>query len=196
MGFEIHQVEDTVWYAPDVEDNREKHDVEQFAVQLTPMSAADMRRAEESKVGKVTRAKFNWARRYNALRADVLRKCIRSVRNCTFVTTKDGRQVRTAVTTGEALLAIAGEDLLEELLGALKDQSRLADGLVGKSNSPSASPTRATPRGNGDAAGAAGESDRKSPSDDGARSATATERPTPTSASTSPPISSAAPGLS
>lgn len=196
MGFEIHQVEDTVWYAPDVEDNREKPEAEQFAVELTPLSAADMRRTEESRVGKVTRGKFNWARRYNALRSDILLKCIKRVQNCTAVVTKGGQKVRTAITTGQALLAIAGEELLEELFGALKDQSRLADGLLGKFNSPSASPTRATPRGTGDAASAVGETGQRSLSNDDGGSETATTRPTSTSDSPSRRTSSDAPGLS
>jgi len=194
VSFEIHQVEDTVWYAPDVGDNRDKHEVDQFAVELTPMSAAEMRRIEESRIGKVTRAKFNWVRRYNASRVDVLGRCIKRVRNCTAVVTKGGVETRTSITAGADLLTIAGEELLEDLIGALRDQSRLAEGLVGKSSSPSVSPSQATPHGTGAAVGAGGEIPPKSPSAAAAGCATATATPTPTSASASPPISAAAPG--
>ena len=189
------QYEEAIWYAPDIADNREKPEDEQFAVQLVPLTTAEMRRLEEA-AGKLTRKKVNFVRRHNELRAVILKRCIKDIRNLTFARVVDGQTRREEVRAPSMLVdQVAPEELLTELLGVLIDQSRLAEGLVGKSSSPSSSATPAMPRGDGAARGAGGESGPTSLSANAAPPAVATD-PSPASGSPGRPSSSAAPGLS
>lgn len=192
--FTLMQYEEAVWYAPDYADNRNRPEAERFAVQLVPMSATEMRRLEESKGGKMTRGKVNFVRRHNVVRAEILKRCIKDVRNLTLEIMKDGRVRREEIRSPAALVdTVAPEALLAELLEGLQDQSLLADGIVGKFVSPSVSPTPKSQLGAGGAPGAGGESAPKSPSENAVPRVDATA-PIQASASSGLQSSSDAPG--
>ncbi len=140
-------VDDAVWYVPDIGDNREQEEERQFMVLISPMNARDLRKAEEGG-GKLGKGKINFIRRHNAIRARVLTKCIHEVANCFFEEIRGGEKSRKMVLTSEALCKVAGEDILEDIFGAIKDQSQLAEGLAKKSQAQSSS-TVAQPKSSG-----------------------------------------------
>lgn len=197
--FTLKQIEDTVWYAPDIGDNLEKHETEQFAVQLATMNAAEMKRLTEARAGKVTSGKYNWLRRHHQVRDEILTRCVKSIRNLSMETVKDGRATISKITKVAELIEAAAPDspadtVLEQILDALKDHSKLAEGIVGKSVSPSGLRTPATPPGSGVAPGAVGENvTQQPPSASGAPPEGATDSNL-VSDSSGRPSSSAAPG--
>lgn len=127
-----------VWYEPDYRDNRDRPEGERMGVLLAPASRGEMQRLEERR-GQLSRGgKINPTRRYNKMRVDVLTKCVREVDNLTLKRVlKEGRPEMVPITTGAELVRHAPEDLLEDILSALKDQSQLEDGLRGKFDSQS-----------------------------------------------------------
>lgn len=136
-------VEDAVWYAPDLGDNRDRPEAEQFAVLLKPLSASEMKRKRDS--GAAISAKkirkgssINFDSKYAESRARILTACILEVRNCTFVHVINGQPQRKTVTTGGELVQYAAhrDDLLEDIYAALQDQSELLESVLGKSISP------------------------------------------------------------
>jgi hypothetical protein len=140
MSIEIMQFdEEAIWYAPDIGDNRQQCEDDRFAVLIKPATAQQLRRMEE-RHGKVTRGKMNFTRRYNAIRAEVISTCVLEIRNLFMMAAKvDGSRERREVKDPIELAKVAGEPLLEDIMDAIKDQSLLEDGLLGKSDSPSAS---------------------------------------------------------
>lgn len=135
IGIELHSYEElAVWYAPDIMDNLAKKEENRFAVSLMPMSRQEIQRIEEGNSKLTPGKKVNLTKSWNKSRDLILRKCIAEVRH--FAWTPKGQE-RIQVTTGVQLLACGRpeiEGVLEELLKAIKDQSILAEGLLGKSD--------------------------------------------------------------
>lgn len=196
--FTLKQIEDEVWYAPDIGDNRDpdKEPDQRFAVRIVPMTAAEMQKLTEVHAGKVTRgSKYNWLKRYHAARDKILQRCASAVRNLNVEVVRNGATTTKSITTIDELIAFAHPDspadkVLEELVEALKDHSKLDEGLVGKLSSPSDSRIRVTPPGAGAAPGAAGESKTGQESQNvSAAPPAAATAPTQASDSPSPPSS-------
>jgi len=133
---ELH-VFDEARYAPDYRDNRDLPEDKRFFVTVVPMTGPEYRQLEESH-GKLTRGgNINYVRRYNKLRARAITKCVTGVENLTLTEVKNGQKTSSMITTGKRLAEIAPAEILEDIIDAIKNQSLLADGLVGKSDSQS-----------------------------------------------------------
>jgi hypothetical protein len=127
---------ESVWYVPDYRDNREMPEDEQFAVRVVPMSHRDYQQLEEKHGGAIRNAKVNALRRYHKLRADVITRCVLEVEHLTLRTVRKGGAVdEVEIKTGAELVAAAPGDMLEDILGAIKDTSLLTEGVRGKSDS-------------------------------------------------------------
>jgi hypothetical protein len=138
MALELFEsTSDRVWYRPDIEGNRALPAEHAFAVEISPMTAAEHRRSEErlglTKLGK----RVNFTARYNALREDVLRHHVHAVRGLRISREKDGQRVAEDVTDVGGLLELGNpqalETIVEDIYSAIKDHSLLEDGLLGKS---------------------------------------------------------------
>lgn len=127
---EITQIHDSdgIWYCPDIQDNRELPEDERFSVLIVPMTAEQMRRVEESH-GTVTKKKINFTRRYNRVRGDTLAKCIRDVEGCRVKILKNGKEEIRIIKTGQALVEVVNEEILEDIYQALRDHSLLEQGM-------------------------------------------------------------------
>lgn len=128
---------DAVWYSPDYKDNRDLPEDQRFAVEILPMTAHEMRRVEESH-GKITKAKINFSKRYNAIREAVLRRCVSNVKNLFVSEVCGGKRTRKEIKDVSGLVQIAPEEVLEDIFTAIKDNSILDDGIVKNSDAPSA----------------------------------------------------------
>ena len=131
--------EDAVWYVPDIDDNRE--DSEPFMVLLSPLSAADMRKLEQSGLGKVTRkgsADINFMERAQQLQERIIRDRVLEVKNYSVLLSNDdgkeelftpsnGKELVKAIMSAGASEVVIFDDIVE----ALKDSSTLEEGILG-----------------------------------------------------------------
>jgi len=131
--------EDAVWYIPDIDDNRE--DSEPFMVLLSPLSAADMRKLEQSGLGKVTRkgsADINFMERAQQLQERIIRDRVLEVKNYSVLLSNDegkeelftpsnGKELVKAIMSAGASEVVIFDDIVE----ALKDTSTLEEGILG-----------------------------------------------------------------
>jgi|TARA_A100001391_G_scaffold70347_2_gene44934 hypothetical protein len=131
--------EDAVWYIPDIDDNRE--DSEPFMVLLSPLSAADMRKLEQSGLGKVTRkgsADINFMERAQQLQERIIRDRVLEVKNYSVLLSNDegkeelftpsnGKELVKAIMSAGASEVVIFDDIVE----ALKDSSTLEEGILG-----------------------------------------------------------------
>ena len=138
MAVEFKQIENSVWYLPDIGDNREPGEKDPFKILIVPASAQELRRAEE-KWGKVTHGKMNFIRREHKIRARVLEDCIKQIKGCYVTIQGDKGDERIDITTGALLTQYGREEVLAEIYDAIKDQSKLAEGVLGNSQPQSAS---------------------------------------------------------
>lgn len=131
--------EDAVWYVPDIDDNRE--DSEPFMVLLSPLSAADMRKLEQSGLGKVTRkggTDINFMERAQQLQERIIRDRVLEVKNYSvLLSDNDGKEELFTPTNGKELIKAimsAGASevaILDDVVEALKDSSTLEEGVLG-----------------------------------------------------------------
>lgn len=133
----IENADESVWYAPDIDDNRSLPEGDRFAVRISPMSAAEYRRAEDrlgmTKLGR----KVNFTARYNAMREEALRKHVLEVRGLRVTRSRNGERTAEEIRDVNGLLGLANpqarEAIAEDIYSAVKDHSLLEDGLLGKS---------------------------------------------------------------
>lgn len=136
---EIHSYEaDWVWYVPDFKTNRELPEDEQFRVQLVPLSKRDYQKLEAGHLALKKLSKKQIAERYNKMKEHVVAKSVMNVENLSHVVIKkSGERVVEDIKTGEELAKHVPEEVIEDIISALKDQSLIEEGLQGKSDSPS-----------------------------------------------------------
>ena len=139
----VKRVEDATWYVPEIEGNRD--DSDPFMVLLSPLSGAEMRRLEQSGMGKITkgRGQFNFMKRAQEIQEKLIKERVLEVKNYSVVdpngstfTPTDGTELLQAI-----LYAPPSEaEILEDILDALKDSSRLDEGILGNLKLQSDSP--------------------------------------------------------
>lgn len=181
MARETEKLEDWVTYVPDVDDNRS--DPNPLTVEIHPMSAEEFRSFQRGIVSGKQKASAQMARSQKAV-GRILAERVRNVRGYKC----DGR----VITTGAELYAYGEPVVYDDVFDAILNMSTLKEGLLGKSNSRSASLQAATAT---PGLGAAPSARATPPATTFAPHATATASPQP-SASIGLPSSSDAPGLS
>ena len=133
--------EESTWYVPDVEDNRD--DPEPFMVLLSPLSGTEMRKLEQSMLGKITRnrGEVNFLKRAQDVQEKIIKTRVLEVKNygvrdavtSDVFTPKDGAELLKAVLKSGA----SESEIIDDIIEALKDMSRLEEGLLGNLNSQS-----------------------------------------------------------
>ena len=147
MGRTVTRLEDAEWYVPDIEDNRA--DPDPFCVQLTPLSGAELTKFERV-LGKITRGReINAVDRAVNLRDRIIIKRVLEVRNYAVLNKKTGKVFE--ATDGTSLIAavnIAGGSevdlVLDDIVQACKNHSKLEEGILENLASQSASVSRKT----------------------------------------------------
>ena len=133
--------EEAVWYAPDFHDNRELEAEDRFEVLIQPLPRRDLQRLQEAHQGSLHKGKrTNVMRRYHKMRDQAIAKCVLDVRNLSWRRVVKGEVRTETIDSADALLAStapAVDEIIEDIMSALKDQSVLEDGVRGKSDSPS-----------------------------------------------------------
>jgi hypothetical protein len=195
----IEIFDDSSWYAIDYRDNREQPEAEQMAALILPMTHQELRRVEEQAGTVRGKGKRNLIREYNRTRESILLRCVKEVRGVVLSSHRDGITVERSVTDpAEFVTTIAPEEVLADLMEAIRDHSHLAAGLVGKFGSPSSSRPRVT----GPAVGGAPSADESTKQAAPSGVAIRNERPGDVTSQARPsgsnglPISLGAPGLS
>lgn len=128
----VKQLEDAAWYVPDLGDNRA--DTDPFRVLIMPLSGADMLRLETQAAGAVTAGARNAARVANKLRERIIRERVERVEGYQVRNPKTGRafEPKNGAELVQAVGMAGGTEpdlVLEDILAALRDHSRLEDGL-------------------------------------------------------------------
>jgi hypothetical protein len=129
----IKHIEDATWYIPDVGDNRE--DPEPFMVLLTPLSGAQLRKLEQSGMNNLTkgRGQVNFYKRVQDIQEKIIKERISEVKNYSIVK-KDGTVFAPAngAELLEAVLVVgaAEAEVIDDIVEALKDSSKLDEGVV------------------------------------------------------------------
>jgi hypothetical protein len=129
----IKRIEDATWYAPDIDDNRE--DSEPFMVLLSPLSGAEMRKLEQAGMGNLTknRGQVNFYKRIQAIQERILKERVVEVKNYAV---QDPEGNVFAPKNGEELLqavlavGAAEAEVIDDIVEALKDASKLEEGLI------------------------------------------------------------------
>ena len=143
--------DELVWHTVDYADNAEQENPLQ--VQIHTLSVAEYGAEERNVMGAIPRGgrkKANFMAQAERLRARVLKKRVKAVRNA-HERREDGNihPIRTI----EELLACANvpSEVLDDIFEAIKEVSVLGAGELGKSDSPSASSATGTakPKANG-----------------------------------------------
>ena len=131
---------DGVWFAPDLDDNRERPEPERAAMLLVPMSAREFQAHQQSQV-LVTKKRMKDVgayveRREFAVKLKCLDARVKDVRNW-FVEDKSGkRELKTWAELRDALLGSADAvhlAVINEIFGALVEHSALEDGALRES---------------------------------------------------------------
>ena len=134
MARVVKRIEDSTWYVPDVEGNRE--DSDPFAVLLSPLSGAEMRRLEQSGMGKITKSKgqINFMKRAQEIQEKIISERVLEVKNYS-IQDPDGEVF--SPSNGEELIKAilfappSEGEILEDILEALKGSSKLDEGVLG-----------------------------------------------------------------
>jgi len=138
MARVIKRIEDATWYVPDIDDNRA--DPEPFMVQITPLSGIEMRRLERTGMGKITRGRgeVNFLKRAQETQEKIISEKVLDVKNYAVQNPSTGEILEPsdgASLVKAILLAGAKEvEILDDILEAMKDSSRLDEGLLGNLN--------------------------------------------------------------
>lgn len=157
------------WYSPDVmcelddgstKKNRELPNGDRFEVLLHPMSGAEVLSAQQQ-MGKITKHGINLTERSQAVRRSVICKRVLDVRGAEYedkhggwFAPKNGHQLCNAV---EGAAGNEPGELYDDIYVALQDMSVLREGLLGESESRSASSPATIAQSEGGAANGAGE---------------------------------------
>jgi len=135
---DIHSYEeDSVWYSPDYKENRDLPDDQQFSVCILPMSRKQLHRLEEKHSQLSRSGKVNYIKRYNKMRTEILSSCITEVHHLTLVVSKGGVKSKVAIESSDDLIKYAPDEILDDILSSIKDQSLMEEGIAGKSDSQS-----------------------------------------------------------
>jgi hypothetical protein len=132
--------EEAVWYAPDYRDNRDLPKEQRFEVLVVPMTRRQLQRFDEANASGLSRGKkVNLLKRYHKVRDQTLLACVTGLRNLAVAPIKDGvrGEPREVIDVKDMLEAVP-EVVIEDIATALKDQSTLAEGVLGNSVSQSA----------------------------------------------------------
>lgn len=135
----LSRIVDAVWFCPDVRGNLDLPEAERFKVRLLPLTAQERRQLEAAHVSAKMTAQddASWLQRYYAVRESVLLKCVAEVKGLfDRRLAADGTEATTPIVSAEELVRLAPDDILESVLLAIGDVSRLEAGLVKKSNLP------------------------------------------------------------
>lgn len=131
---------DGVWFAPDIDDNRERLEPERAAVLLTPMSAREFQAHQQSQViSSKKRVKDVGAyleRREFAVRLKCLDARVKAIRNWHVADKAGTRELRTWAELRDALLnstEAAHISVIHEIFAALTEHSSLEDGIIRES---------------------------------------------------------------
>jgi hypothetical protein len=133
MARVIKRIEDATWYAPDIGDNRE--DSDPFMVLLSPLSGSEMRKLEQAGMGNLTknRGQINFYKRVQAIQERIVKERVIEVKNYA-VEDKDGNVVepKNGEELLQAVLAVgaAEAEVIDDIVEALKDASKLEEGLI------------------------------------------------------------------
>lgn len=134
---------EAVWYAPDIDDNREQEDP--FCVLIEPMSVREFRAIE----AETTRMIMNEARRKNGIRqdrdfgTDTMRKLItdrvKEVRGYVVQGARGTLEPKNGADLFDAILEGPATEyaILDDIAEALKNISKAEEGLLGKLQPPS-----------------------------------------------------------
>lgn len=141
MARRVKRITDVVEYVLDIGDNRTEDDP--FTVELEPISGEEMMKIERG-MGKMTRGSdMNFMTRAHMTRDKIIKERVKGVRNYEV---EDNAGVVFTPTNGEELLRavkIAGASevdlVLDDILEALKDHSKLSEGLAKNFNTQSES---------------------------------------------------------
>lgn len=141
--------EDATWYVPDIDDNRD--DPEPFMVLISPLSGADMRKLEQTGLGKLTKkgtADINFMLRAQQLQERIIKERVNDVKNYAVMIEgtdqvlepKNGAELIKAVMSAGASEA----GIIDDIVEALKDSSTLSEGTLGNLKPQSDSQTAET----------------------------------------------------
>ena len=134
MARVIKRIDDATWYVPEIDDNRT--DPDPFMVLITPLSGVEMRKLERAGMGKLTRnrGEINFLKRAQDTQEKIISEKVLDVKNYSVLnpttnevlTPANGSDLVKAV-----LLAGAKEiEILDDILEAMKDASRLDEGVL------------------------------------------------------------------
>lgn len=133
MARVIKRIEDATWYVPDIADNRE--DPDPFMVLLSPLSGSEMRKLEQSGMANMTRnrGQVNFYKRVQDIQERIIKERVIEVKNYsvqdpegTIFAPKNGAELLQAV----LLVGASEAEVIDDIVEALKDASRLEEGLV------------------------------------------------------------------
>ena len=135
MARVIKRIEDTTWYVPDIGDNRDDEDP--FMVLLSPLSGSEMRKLEQAGMTNLTknRGQVNFYKRVQDIQERIVKERVVEVKNYA-VQCKDGSilEPKNGSELLEAVLLVGASEaeVIDDIVEALKDASRLEEGLVKK----------------------------------------------------------------
>ena len=137
MARVVKHIDEATWYAPDIGDNRD--DSDPFMVLLSPLSGAEMRKLEQAGMQSITksRGQINVYKRIQDIQEKIIRTRVLEVKNysiCdvngTTVTPTNGKELLEAV----LLVGASEAEVIDDIVEALKDASRLDEGIRKNSN--------------------------------------------------------------
>jgi len=137
MARVVKRIDEETWYVPDIEDNR--NDPEPFAVLISPLSGSEMRKLEQAGMQSLTksRGQVNVYKRIQDIQERIIRDRVLEVKNYS-VAKKDGTIFEP--TNGKELLdavllsGAAEAEVIDDIVEAMKDASRLEEGILKNSN--------------------------------------------------------------
>lgn len=124
---ELFSIQGVIEYEPDVYGNRDQPKGKRCVVELEPLSAAALRKADEAFGSQLGGAPINFVRKANEVRAAVLEQAVKRISGLWLNVERDGKSERVAIEDAAGLIEHAPEILLDDIYGALKNQSRLSE---------------------------------------------------------------------
>ena len=133
MARVIKHIDTATWYVPDIGENRE--DAEPFAVLLSPLSGAEMRKLEQAGMQNVTkgRGNVNFYKRIQDIQERIIKDRVQEVKNYSIV--RSNGEIFAPTNGGEPLEAVllvgaAEAEVIDDIVEALKDTSKLDEGVL------------------------------------------------------------------
>ena len=133
MARVIKHIDTATWYVPDIGENRE--DAEPFAVLLSPLSGAEMRKLEQAGMQNVTkgRGQVNFYKRIQDIQERIIKDRVQEVKNYSIV--RSNGEIFAPTNGGERVEAVllvgaAEAEVIDDIVEALKDTSKLDEGVL------------------------------------------------------------------